>query len=192
MRESTRHSGCVDWHHANGPLYPGHLSGTRNPRVLGIGKAVQATHTLNPWRLRPNFLDGSLTTSDVPEPGGKWPFSMWMHRTQRWPVCVLDGWEHSMANKLPLVLSWQPCGGDCKKHAGIPRSLTTAASTTEARQTCANPQKLPADTNAGGRGSSKRPRTDTARTRLSGFSRTSMKRRLWKRVNPSCGHGETS
>ena len=93
-------------------------------------------------------------------------------------------------------LSSSSCGSarmwwDCEEHVGIPRLLPTAALSTEAWQTCANPQKLPAVTNTGGRGSSKRHRTDTARTLLSSFSRTSMKRRLWNRVSPSCGHGET-
>ena len=84
-----------------------------------------------------------------------------------------------MANKPLFALNWQPCGGDCRKHVDTPRSLPTAASSTEAWQTCANPQKLPADTNAGRSGSSKRPRVDRARTTSSKFCRTSMKRRWW-------------
>ena len=103
-----------------GPLYPTHLSGTSNPRT-------------QPVEAETVYLDGSLTSSDVKlEPSGELPFSMWMTKSQQWPFCLLDGWEHSMANKLPFVLRWQPCGGDCKKkHAGLPRSLPTAASSTE-------------------------------------------------------------
>ena len=62
---STRHSGCVDWCHANGQLYQVHRSGTRNlPRVWGIGKALQATQT-QPVEVETVYLDGSLTTCDV-------------------------------------------------------------------------------------------------------------------------------
>ena len=64
MWESTRHSGCVDWYHANGPLYPVHLSGTRNPHVFGELARHCRPHRLNLWRPRP-YIWTALTTSDV-------------------------------------------------------------------------------------------------------------------------------